>query len=134
MKNEKILKELIDKLFETGELYNKLYDLIVELESESLKPDNNNIYSIYYDPQNETFDTYEFTDCGSYPACDRLIHIISIENKYNDELWNEFEEVYKTENYTEDDYINDIVDCDCMDFLMESAKINLKYELSLHQH
>ncbi len=134
MNNEKKLKELISKLFETEELYDELYKIIEKIESESLKPDDNNIHSIYYDPQDKTFDAYEFTDHGSYPACDRLIHIISIDNQYNDEFWSEFEEVFKSDDYTEDDYINDIVDCEFMDFLMESVKTNLKDELSSYQY
>lgn len=132
MNYEKNLKELINKLFETGELYNELFDLIEKLESESLKPDDNIIYSIYYDPQDETFDTYEFTDHGSYPACDRLIHIISIDNQYNDEFWCGFEE---DENYTINDYISDtIADSCCVDFYMEQIETELKNRLSLYQY
>ena len=130
MNNEKNIKELISNLFETEELYDELFDLIEKIESESLKPDDNNIYSIYYDPEDGTFGIYEFTDNNSYPSCDRLIHIISIDNQYNDEFWGEFEEVFKSDDYTEDDYINDIVDCEFMDSLMESVKMNLKDELS----
>ena len=126
MNNEKNIKELISKLFETEELYDELFNLIEKIESESLKPDDNNIYSIYYDPEDGTFGIYEFTDNNSYPSCDRLIHIISIDNQYNDEFWGEFE----SDDYTEDDYINDIVDCEFMDSLMESVKMNLKDELS----
>ena len=55
MNNEKNIKELISKLFETEELYDELFDLIEKIESESLKPDDNNIYSIYYDPEDGTF-------------------------------------------------------------------------------
>lgn len=124
MKN--IVEEIVGKIWETGELYDELYNIIEGIEIESLKPDNNLFYDIYFDPNNDSFDVYEFSDDGSLPSSERLIHIISIENVYNDAFWAEIE---INKDWTIEDAIGEIIS-EVVDFDMEKAKKNLNDRLA----
>ena len=88
-------------------LREKMESAIRDAVVRSMQAENGSVYSIYYDSDTSEFTTYEFANRGSWIDCDHLQHVITIENQNDETFWDGFE---PTEYYTEDDFINDIID------------------------
>lgn len=124
MKNIKNIERLYERIFITEDLKDSLYDTIKSTEIKSLRKEDDSVYSIFFNPERDDFESWEFVDTNSYPADNSLIHVITISNRNNEDLWEKFKE---TEFFTEQDFIETVVaENNLVDGDMERVEMVLK--------
>lgn len=103
--------ELKNRIFETRELYKELEDIIERIERESLDPDNNSYYQVYYDIEDKSFYTPEFSSyTDSTMPLDKFLYLIGINNSYNYEFFVAQRAYLEDENLTDKQVIDLIID------------------------
>lgn len=102
----------------------ELKEIIKNLERKALHPDDNTIYTIYYDKFDKEFFVSETMSYSTYEDPYWAFPLLSIEHRYNEEYYDDIE---FGEGYTIEDAINySIAETDIVDYDYEKILEDLK--------